>query len=149
MFQLVYASTARQPFTSAELVGLLLHARASNAERGITGTLLYRDGRFLQLLEGEEDEVRRLYATIAADRRHHDVAVVAERRRLLRQFPSWTMAFRDLDEQPLAEPRYSAVLGDGGDAMQAAIDELVTRLRPSGPGDHSSVLASRVLGILG
>ena len=37
---------------------------------GITGLLLFIDGGFLQMLEGEERAVRELYTRIAADRRH-------------------------------------------------------------------------------
>jgi hypothetical protein len=149
VFQLVYVSVAARPFTSAELVGLLLRSRARNAELGVTGVLLHRDGRFLQLLEGDEDVVRGLYASIAQDPRHHDVELVGHRRRLLRQFPAWTMTFRDLAEEPLAEARYSQVLEDAPDPVQGAVDELVARLRPFRPGAGSSVLANRVLGLLG
>ena len=147
VFQLTYVSRAVQPWTQPELVALLEQSRTSNDAHGITGMLLYREGRFLQLLEGAEADVRPLYGAIQADRRHHDVVCVREGRRLLRQFPSWTMAFRDLDEEPLTAPGFSDVLRDDTGATDPVVDELVTRLRASTP--HSRSAVSRVLGLVG
>jgi hypothetical protein len=50
--QVVYASTALQAFTKPELQALLQEIRPKNAELGITGLLLYKDGNFMQVLEG-------------------------------------------------------------------------------------------------
>ena len=91
--QLVYLSTANQPFTSAELRGLLLHARAANARRHITGLLLYQEGKFLQVLEGATDEVYALYKRIAADPRHGHLCLLADGPVSARSFPDWCMGF--------------------------------------------------------
>jgi len=69
MFHLVYVSSAVEPFSKTELVELLHVARANNERLGITGMLLYRDGNFMQVLEGEEPVVRDLYARIERDPR--------------------------------------------------------------------------------
>jgi hypothetical protein len=97
MFQLVYASTAARPMPPEDLRALLQAARPKNERLGVTGMLLYRDARFLQALEGEEQTVRGLYDTIRADERH--TAVIALRERLVdaRDFPDWTMGFTNLD----------------------------------------------------
>ena len=60
MFHLVYASSALQPFTKPELQALLEQARQKNAKLGVTGMLLYKDGNFMQVLEGEKETVRKL-----------------------------------------------------------------------------------------
>jgi Sensors of blue-light using FAD len=146
VFQLTYVSSAVRPWTQAELVGLLEQARTHNAERAVTRMLLYRDGRFLQLLEGAEGEVRALYARITADARHRDRAVVRTRRRLLRQFPGWTMAFRDLGAEPLTTPGYADVLGDAAAGLDPVVADLVARLRGSDPYRRAAPYGSRVLG---
>ncbi len=61
MFSLTYVSSAVRPFAEDELADLLAVSRQNNARLGITGMLLYKDGNFMQVLEGEEAEVRTLY----------------------------------------------------------------------------------------
>ena len=61
MFRLIYVSTARELMDKDALLGILAKAREKNARLGITGMLLYKDGNFLQLLEGEETIVRGIY----------------------------------------------------------------------------------------
>lgn len=149
VFQLVYSSAAVRPLSHGALVDLLEQSRADNGVRRVTGMLLYRHQRFLQLLEGDEAVVRALYATIAADDRHADVRVQSESRRLLRQFPSWTMTFRDLGEEPFDEPGFTSLFEDAVESTRWAVDELVPRLRPSGPVGRPVVHTSGVLGLLG
>lgn len=148
MFQLVYSSTAVRRLDRDELTCLVERARSHNGDHGITGMLLCSEGRFLQLLEGEEDEVRQLYAAICADARHRDVTTLSETRRLRRQFPTWTMAFRDLGEDPIIEPGYAALFEDAVERVPWAVDALVSRLRPSRPAGRPVIHSSRVLGLL-
>jgi len=111
MIQLVYVSSATEPFTAQQLVELLKKARDKNASQGITGMLLYKDGNFMQVLEGEEDQVRPLYQTICADPRHHGEIVLLEEPITERQFSEWSMAFRDLNSAEVRSmPGYSPYL---------------------------------------
>jgi len=55
--RIVYVSAETEPFTHEAIRKLLLKARHNNAEKGITGMLLYHQGSFLQLLEGEQSAV--------------------------------------------------------------------------------------------
>ena len=97
LYSLAYESQASVPFTEPDLLDLLGHSRANNAERGVTGILLYRRGTFLQVLEGPREEVEALYARIADDPRHHAVDTVLAEERRERRFPDWTMGFADVD----------------------------------------------------
>ena len=96
MFQLVYASTAVKLFSGSELLELLPHYREKNLRLGITGLLLYKHGSFMQALEGEEETVRALYDTIREDPRHHHVLTLMALPVAARQFPNWSMGFKDL-----------------------------------------------------
>ena len=87
--------------TRGDLVGLLQQSRAHNVATRLTGLLLHRDGTFVQLLEGRRARVESLYDAIRRDPRHHDVTTVATRDQLDRQFPDWSMAFTDLDDEPV------------------------------------------------
>ncbi|MGZ9275274.1 MAG: BLUF domain-containing protein [Nitrospira sp.] len=96
MFSLVYISSAVIPFSSAELGDLLTISHRNNASLGITGMLLYKDGNIMQALEGEETAVLNLYAKIRRDPRHRGVLTLVQGPLGERQFPSWSMGFRDL-----------------------------------------------------
>ncbi|MGI3779256.1 MAG: BLUF domain-containing protein [Janthinobacterium lividum] len=96
-YSLAYESQASIPLTSPDLLDLLRRSRAKNARLGVTGILLYRQGTFLQVLEGPRAQVDELYDTIARDARHHEVSTVLAEDRSGRRFPDWTMGFADVD----------------------------------------------------
>lgn len=97
LHSLVYVSASDHRLAGVDLQTLLAQSRRNNAAHDITGLLLYRAGTFLQFLEGQEADVELLYAAIEADPRHHDVTLVRRRPQPHRQFPSWTMAYGDID----------------------------------------------------
>ncbi len=97
VYYIAYVSSATHLFPPEELVELLAKSRANNARAGISGMLVYRDGNFMQVLEGEEDAVRAQYDKIERDTRHAGVLTLLEGYTSERQFPGWSMAFRDLD----------------------------------------------------
>lgn len=90
MLQLVYAS---RPFgfDTAALAGILLTARRVNARDEITGALICREDLYLQLLEGPEAAVERLYGHIRRDDRHVEVTELLRRPVTARLFPGWAM----------------------------------------------------------
>jgi hypothetical protein len=111
MFSLVYVSSATRPFSGEDLRVLLGTCRKNNAELGITGMLLYKDGNFMQVLEGDEGAVRGLYERIAADPRHGGEITLQQGYVEGRQFPDWSMGFRDLDSpEARSDPGYSEFL---------------------------------------
>lgn len=97
MYHIIYLSSATELFSKTELLALLEKSRVNNARLGITGILLYRDGNIIQLLEGEAAAVRSLYQKIARDPRHRGVIILLEGPVAERDFPDWSMAFRDLN----------------------------------------------------
>lgn len=96
MIRLVYSSAARAGIDEAELKRILESARARNARREVTGMLLYRDGVFLQLLEGQEVDVRYVFTRIAQDPRHQRVVKLMEEAITQRDFASWSMGYQVL-----------------------------------------------------
>ena len=97
MFFLTYVSTATRLFSKADLSELMTKSHENNARLGLTGMLLYKDGNFMQVLEGEEGDVRALYEKISDDPRHKGAMVLQQGYLKERQFPEWSMGFRDLD----------------------------------------------------
>ena len=94
LHQLVYTSVATQPFDDNQLRELLQKARVFNHEHRLTGILLYSTGKFLQVLEGEQEAVQHLYYhRICADPRHVQLKVLADSPAPRRIFPDWGMGF--------------------------------------------------------
>ena len=97
VYHLAYVSTETGPFSQIDLVELLAVARGANAERGVTGLLLYREGCFYQVPEGNEFAVKKTFNDIEQDRRHRDVQVLFKGESESREFPDWQMGFLNLD----------------------------------------------------
>jgi len=79
--------------SAAEIHRLLKQARERNARLGITGALLFTEGRFVQVLEGDEAPVMGLIEDIKRDSRHCDIDVLPARLAPERCFSQWSMAF--------------------------------------------------------
>lgn len=103
LVQVIYASSATEIFEKDELIALLETSRANNHAVDVTGILLYKDGNFLQVLEGPEPAVDTLLARIAKDQRHKRVMVFFRQTIENRDFPNWSMAFRDLKDPVLTK----------------------------------------------
>ena len=120
---LLYVSSATELFSRSELDDIHAISRKNNAALSVSGILLYKGGNLMQLLEGDEKAVVDLYAKIGRDPRHHDLTVIWDGAEETRQFPSWSMAFRDLDgPDACSTPGYSDFLTTPLTSAQLATD---------------------------
>lgn len=92
-----YTSRATALHTEEMRLQLMRECELRNANQGVTGLLLYQEGYFLQYIEGEPDVIRRVFQKIQHDSRHCDVVLHHEEVLLKRQFPDWSMFYRDYD----------------------------------------------------
>lgn len=123
LYYLIYVSIAHAPMEQAELIELLRVSRDNNARDDITGMLLYKDSKFMQLLEGPEAAVCVTYARIERDRRHHDVTILLEGHTPERDFRDWSMAFENLDAATASTtPGYSGFLNTDLSVFEFASD---------------------------
>lgn len=103
--QIAYLSFATRSLKvncDKEIQGILENARKHNAEKGITGQLVYRSGIFLQLLEGDKAEITSLLGHILLDSgRHENIKILLNQPMKERIFPDWSMAFKNLDDVAL------------------------------------------------
>ena len=97
MIALIYVSTAPRKLSTDELDAILATSRRNNERDGLTGMLLYADGNFIQVLEGDDATIDALTLRLKDDPRHRDITVVARYPIPERQFPEWSMAFRRMD----------------------------------------------------
>ena len=111
MYILVYVSSAVELFSDEELTELLDKSRKNNAASDITGMLLYKDGNFMQFLEGPKDAVLALMTKIKADQRHRGLIVLLHEEHDEREFDHWAMGFKKLGANAKFEvPGYSDFL---------------------------------------
>lgn len=102
------------------LEAILFEAREGNAENDITGMLMYADGIFVQVLEGEQFIVRRLVAKIEQDTRHNGLDILLQEPIDEPSFSNWEMAYLPLD------PRDAPITGIPG---VETLSELTERMR--------------------
>ena len=111
MYRLVYVSSAVEPFSDGQLEDLLKKSRQNNAAVGLTGMLLYKDGNFMQCLEGPKEAVITLEAKIRLDSRHRGMFVLLREEDVQPGFDEWSMGFKRLDSNTALEfPGYSDFL---------------------------------------
>jgi len=118
IFRLMYRSHNRISLEhrKTELGKLFSVARKNNKELNITGALLIWDDSFVQTLEGEENAVRALFATIERDGRHDHISVLEEDMVPDRVFSRWAMARVSED----GEPDIPLIANTGGIAPAAS-----------------------------
>ena len=101
MFELTYRSKARSFINQRDISDILSEAEAFNAAHSITGCLVWHQGCFVQILEGEKEIVQMLYGKISTDARHKDVLLLNEGEKQFRSFEHWSMAFHEANENSL------------------------------------------------
>jgi hypothetical protein len=118
MRQLLYVSKTESDIALGDLDDILTASRRNNALMGITGLLLFLDGGFLQILEGEERAVRELYTRVANDPRHRNAQVMLDREIPCRAFPDWSMGF----ERPcMDDPETAGMFGVAREAIHGRL----------------------------
>ena len=60
--------------------------------------LLFKNGNFMQVLEGDSSVVDELYLKISRDPRHTGLITLVRRHILKRSFSDWKMSFKDLGD---------------------------------------------------
>jgi hypothetical protein len=119
ILRLVYTSEAVRDMSEDDLRALLDWARQNNGQRGIGGLLLYKDRRFIQVMEGPPKEVAALMKSIKQDSRHQKIRIMFEDSQGDRLFKEWGMAFVPMDAETegriLGGGSFASAGGEGQD----------------------------------
>lgn len=117
-YYLIYFSSAVKKLSEDELYALLKKARKNNTQTGVTGMLMYYDGSFAQVLEGEEVFVKKTFERIKYDTRHHNIFAMKDGFADKRTFADWSMAFYAVKNEDLEKEEgyksliYKSIFGD-------------------------------------
>lgn len=96
IFSLTYVSSASGLYSPENYKNIALSSAKYNKYRSITGMLLIYNETIIQFLEGPEVEVKQLYHKIEQDPRHKGPIVVSTRELEAREFPDWSMGYREI-----------------------------------------------------
>ncbi|OOQ59354.1 BLUF domain-containing protein [Mucilaginibacter pedocola] len=124
MKNLLYVSTSRTLLGDEILMEILEVSRRNNKLHNITGVLLYCEGSFIQVLEGDDDEVDTIFEKIERDNRHKNVIVMMNEPIEKRNFPNWAMGFGLMSDE---------------DSCKFIDDITTTESIMSKTGDHPSI----------
>jgi hypothetical protein len=103
LIHIIYASVETQAFSSAQLTELLQEVRVKNEDLHLTGMLLYSDGNFFQVLEGEPDSVDGMYKKLHLDKRHEQLTLIVREPIAKRYFADWSMGFSSVTLEELRQ----------------------------------------------
>lgn len=90
---IVYLSEAIIPEGQVDQVldDIVKLSKRQNRAHHITGVLFYIQGRFMQVIEGKEEDLRQLMSNIEKDKRHKDVHYLVDEPVITRGFRKWNM----------------------------------------------------------
>lgn len=116
MLTLLYRSDAVALLPFSALADICVRSSANNRRLGVTGFLIEHEGTFLQVLEGEADDVVDLFARISRDERHRNLAVLGRWEQPERSFGFWAMNFGPLDNPDFWDGEFAGLRS--GDAFR-------------------------------
>lgn len=124
--QIIYRSRYRQTGigASATVRDVVAASERNNCHNRITGYLIFDKTHFLQILEGDEDDVERTFLRISCDRRHEDLTVLVRRPVAHRAFSEWHMGGAIRSPEMEAIFRRHAI-EQGLDKIALSADEVV------------------------
>jgi len=91
MLSLIYVSSANPGFTEPQLLELAQASARRNKARNVTGLLAFNSRNFMQLLEGDIDDVLEIMRRIEGDTRHGNITFIRKDQRDRRECPEWSM----------------------------------------------------------
>ncbi len=141
MDRLVYVSRAAKHVGARDAYDIIRTSHNRNARDGLTGALVFLDGWFLQVLEGDAFHLAQRYARIERDPRHEAIDVREHASKVERLFPAEWMALR-LDDDVSAAIREQFAYRPGFPAEQFSPNRLIAFIRAC----HAAAAAPRGVG---
>ena len=94
--------------SSDSLTNIYDISQKNNLESGISGCLLIGSDSYLQLLEGPDSAVEKLYSKIKVDNRHKKVKKLFEQHIEEKSFSSWSMKFAPFNNIEWGNKKFDA-----------------------------------------
>jgi hypothetical protein len=90
------ATTSSQKI-DRDLSSIIEVSKNNNPQKGITGVLLHKNGKYMQIIEGEKSDIYSLMNIIKQDPRHTNIEILFDDPIKERGFIDWGMEYIDFD----------------------------------------------------
>ena len=90
---IIYISRADESLRTQGVKEILTHSLTHNNDVSIKGMLMYKEGNFMQVLEGEETQIKSLYEVIKKDSRHNTIVEIYNEQSALPLFDQYNAQF--------------------------------------------------------
>ncbi|MHA6279369.1 BLUF domain-containing protein [Salinimicrobium sp. CAU 1759] len=122
-----YVSNADNSLTTKEIEELLRFCEDNNIRNDIQGVLLYSEGNFFQVLEGEKEKVVDLWKRIQKDQRHYGIIAIIDRDIQKGSYDNYTATIIPEGQkyEPELPPEYIKPLQGMSSDMQAVIKRMM------------------------
>ena len=97
--------TGKDKDIGRDLIKIHKSSAKNNPGLGITGVLFYHNGNFLQVLEGEQEDLEKMMKILEKDTRHARITRIVDTKITKRGFPDWQMDVFNLDTDAVLERR--------------------------------------------
>ncbi|WP_081415714.1 BLUF domain-containing protein [Aquimarina latercula] len=94
-----YVSTASRFLTNSDVNELFEYVKVNNNRLKITGILMYSDGNFFQILEGEKKLIHDLFKKILLDSRHYDIIKIFDHEMTKPSFSKYNSNFSTINKR--------------------------------------------------
>lgn len=98
-YAISYVSSASEKLSELDVEKVLNFSKNWNNEHNITGMLLFSQGNFFQVLEGEKKLIKELFGRIVKDSRHFNIIRIFEKEIDDADFEGYSANFISLDSQ--------------------------------------------------
>jgi hypothetical protein len=119
-----YISSASKSLENLNLKHLYNTSKINNAQQHITGILIYQNGNFLQILEGENKNINKLYRLIKRDNRHTNILQIINKSILAPIFEDYQTGFSIVDNSKKIE-RLKTYLKWVKSAEMESVDKII------------------------
>jgi len=103
---LCYVSNSNMNFTNKDLDQLFNITKKNNLKLNITGVLIFNNGNFLQIMEGDEKKISNLYLKISLDKKHSNLIKLIEKPITERMFEDYGTGFSVIKDRKKQKPLY-------------------------------------------
>ncbi|MCZ4318423.1 BLUF domain-containing protein [Aequorivita viscosa] len=97
---IVYISNALRLIEKEQLDELFYRSVRNNKTKDITGVLLYKEGTFIQILEGQDLALSDMLKVFEQDKRHNNITIVLDKIITKRLFINFTTGLSSLKNAP-------------------------------------------------
>lgn len=98
LYNLCYVSSAINTLSEEDLEHLFRVNKRNNTHLNISGILVYNNGNFLQILEGEKLRIQNLFRKIRQDSRHNNIIKLIDTSIEERIFDDYELGFVTVDD---------------------------------------------------